>query len=239
MIPAADIRPRLHLPVVTLALVAALIAAAVAQFLWGRGLWVPRYSFSAALLGQEPASELLRAAAVSPLLHVSWPQLVGDVVYLYVFGTHLEDRFGRLRYLAFLFGGLLASDAAQLVFAAGSPVWVLGLSGVLTALLGAYAGLWPTQRILTVFPVLFFLTFIEVPALVFVFVFGAQQLLYPYLPIHELPFVVPWPALFGGLIYGLSIGLGLSLAKLLRRRPPRPRLSSLPGRAPLSEDEDG
>lgn len=243
MIPVRDVRPRLHLPVLTFGLIALLALVAAGQLLRGQGAWVAQLAFSparlsAALRGEASLSQALLAVPVSVALHLSWVQLAGDLLYLYVFGDHLEDRFGGLRYALFLVGAVLASAGAQYVFAPDPAAVVVGASGVIAALLGAYLSLWPRQRILSLFPVLFFLTLLEVPAGLFVPIFGLQHLAYMYLPIDGLGYTLPWPSLLGGLGYGLGVGLSIRLLTGTRARPPRPRLSSLPGRPTPLPDED-
>jgi membrane associated rhomboid family serine protease len=88
-------------------------------------------------------------------LHASWSHILGNMVFLAVFGKNVEDTFGHLRYLAFyVAGGFIATMTQTLVTlvagsAADGRVPTLGASGAIAAVLGAYFVLYPTSRVLT------------------------------------------------------------------------------------------
>jgi len=95
-------------------------------------------------------------------MHGSWDHILGNMLFLAVFGKNVEDAFGRLRYLAFYIAGGFVANATQTAVtllagsAASARVPVLGASGAIAAVLGAYWVLYPTSRVLTlvlVFPV--------------------------------------------------------------------------------------
>jgi membrane associated rhomboid family serine protease len=98
----------------------------------------------------------------SSFMHGSWDHILGNMVFLAVFGKNVEDAFGRLRYLVFyLAGGFVASMGQALITliagtAAAAHVPELGASGAIAAVLGAYYVLYPNSRVLTlviVFPI--------------------------------------------------------------------------------------
>jgi rhomboid family protein len=93
----------------------------------------------------------------SLFLHGGWLHLLGNMLFLWVFGNNIEDRFGRLRYLLFY---LLCGYAASYGFAlanAGSQTPLIGASGAIAGVLGAYLVLYPGARVWSLVPVLLFL----------------------------------------------------------------------------------
>jgi membrane associated rhomboid family serine protease len=110
-------------------------------------------------------------------MHGSWDHILGNMLFLAIFGKNVEDAFGHVRYLAFyIVGGFVASMTQALVTllagsAADGRVPTLGASGAIAAVLGAYFVLYPTSRILTL--VLVFL--VRIPAWVFLGVWFLYQ----------------------------------------------------------------
>jgi membrane associated rhomboid family serine protease len=99
-------------------------------------------------------------------LHGSWLHLLGNMWFLYLFGNNVEDRLGPARFLLlYLLGGLLASFSHWLVDRQ-SLTPVIGASGAVAAVLGAYTVTWPWARVHTLVFLFIFITVIEVPALV-------------------------------------------------------------------------
>jgi membrane associated rhomboid family serine protease len=112
----------------------------------------------------------------SMFLHGSFLHIFGNMLFLAIFGPTVEDRIGRGRYLAFyLIGGLIAL-AAQTAVDADSTAPMLGASGAIAAVLGGYILLFPRARILALVVIIFFVTIIEIPALVMLGLWFAEQL---------------------------------------------------------------
>lgn len=109
-------------------------------------------------------------------LHGGWLHLLGNMLFLYVFGNNVEDRLGRLRYLLFyLFSGYAATYGFAL-FQAGSSAPLVGASGAIAGVLGAYIVLFPRAKIWSLLTFLFFLP-VRLPAwLVLGSWFGLQYL---------------------------------------------------------------
>jgi membrane associated rhomboid family serine protease len=111
-------------------------------------------------------------------LHGSWDHILGNMLFLAIFGKNVEDAFGPLRYLAFYFAGGLAATITQtamtLLFGTRHDALVpnLGASGAIAAVLGAYFILYPTSRVLT----LVFIWPIRIPAYVFLGLWFVYQL---------------------------------------------------------------
>jgi len=102
----------------------------------------------------------------SMFLHGGWLHLIGNMWTLYIFGDNVEDTLGHGKYVVFYLASGLAGCLAQLLFNPGSPIPMVGASGAIAGVMGAYFSLFPHSRILTLIPILFFVV-IEVPAYVF------------------------------------------------------------------------
>lgn len=158
------------------------IPARVGQLASGKTIIVPferlavdRRSGDVVKLKQPYEMPADRADIVSTLftcmfLHGGWMHLLGNMWFLKIFGNNIEDRLGHVPYLVFyLVGGLLASFGHWLQDPS-SVVPVIGASGAVAAILGAYAVTYPHARIHTLIFLIVFVTFWELPAL---FVLGA------------------------------------------------------------------
>jgi membrane associated rhomboid family serine protease len=106
-----------------------------------------------------PDKPVYLALMTAMFLHAGWAHLLGNLLFLWIFGDNVEDRFGHLRYLGFY---LLCGVVATLAFvipAWDSPVSLVGASGAIAGVLGSYFVLFPHSRITVIIPPLFFLPF--------------------------------------------------------------------------------
>jgi len=152
--------------------------------------------------------ERLYTLFTSMFLHASWLHLLGNMLYLYVFGDNVEDVFGHLSYLVFyIICGLAASFTYVMSFESFSPNdLVLGASGAISGILGAYLVLYPKARILTVvFPII-----VPLPAVIFLGVWFLMQWFYAF---FEVGGNVAWWAHIGGFIAGLILALIFGLER--------------------------
>lgn len=99
----------------------------------------------------DPAKNVYLAILVSMFLHGSLLHIGGNMLYLWIFGNNIEDRFGRLPYLAFYLVGGGVAAAAHILIAPNSTVPVVGASGAIAAVMGAYLVMFPRVRISTLF----------------------------------------------------------------------------------------
>jgi membrane associated rhomboid family serine protease len=113
----------------------------------------------------------------SMFMHIGILHFAGNMLFLWVFGNNIEDSLGRLRFLAFyLLSGLVAVYAQSLLDpAATAPT--IGASGAVSGVLGAYILLHPKARVLTFILIIFFFTFIEIPAIVLLAIWFVLQAL--------------------------------------------------------------
>lgn len=153
----------------------------------------------------------------SMFLHGGWFHVIGNLLYLRVFGDNVEDRFGHLWFLLFYLASGAAGAFGQFLFDREELIPMVGASGAIAGVLGAYVVLFPAARVVTLFPVFIFLTFIEVPAFLFLGIWALQQLLNGYLALGGMPqgAGIAWFAHIGG--FGLGIACGF-LWKITHRR---------------------
>jgi len=169
MIPLRDDNPRRTVPVVTYVL----IALNVLAFLWELSLG-PRLEPALSSLAFIPARYWLPGhwgfdlftIVASMFLHGGLMHIGSNMLYLWIFGDNVEDRLGHGRYLLFyLLCGFVATFA-HAAFSPGSRVPAIGASGAIAGVLGAYLILWPHARVLTLIPIIFFITVRELPAVI-------------------------------------------------------------------------
>jgi membrane associated rhomboid family serine protease len=154
-------------------------------------------------------------------MHASWGHLLGNMLFLWIFGNNVEDTLGRARFLVFYVAGGVAATAAQTIVTLGwgaaddARIPNLGASGAIAAVLGAYFILVPEGKVLT-FVLPFFL--FEIPAVVFLGIYFIYQLV-----IGGYSFVHPEAG--GGVAYFAHLGgiaFGLLTVKLFAAGRPRP-----------------
>ena len=159
---------------------------------------------------------VLLTAVTAQFMHVGWIHVIGNLVYLRAFGDHVECDIGPIAYPTFFLTAGLVGLGAQYAFDPTSTLAIVGASGAIAGVLGLYIVLFPTARIVTLFPVLIFLTFVEVPAALFLGVWAAQQLLNGLLALGGEVDAIAWFAHLGGFAYGVIIGLLTRLTRYLR-----------------------
>jgi membrane associated rhomboid family serine protease len=228
VIPIHDDNPTTRPAAVTVLL----IAACAAALLWYSGLDVGSQEWAALSLGVVP-SVLVGAESVQPFvpgmpaelslvtsmfLHAGWGHLIGNMAYLWLFGNNIEDRLGHRRFLVFYLLAGVASMAIHVALYPGSSVPVVGASGAVSGVLGAYVLLFPHARIRVIVLPLIFRSF-RIPAWLFIgFWFVLQS--------FSLAADVAGPAHageVGGIAFGAHVGgflAGMALLLLMRRRLP-------------------
>ncbi|MBN1193057.1 MAG: rhomboid family intramembrane serine protease [Coriobacteriia bacterium] len=168
MIPIRDENPTRRVPWVTLALIAANIAVFVYEFTLDpvalEAFWT-QWAFVPARFTANPFSPVeMTTLFTAMFMHAGWVHIGGNMLYLWIFGNNIEDRFGPLGFSAFyLICGVIAT-LAQLLVAPDSTVPNLGASGAVAGVLGAYILLFPGASVVTLIPVFVFIEVARVPA---------------------------------------------------------------------------
>jgi membrane associated rhomboid family serine protease len=143
------------------------------------------------------------AIFASMFLHAGWLHLIGNMWALFIFGDNVEDRMGHLRYLVFY---LLAGVAAGLVdtyVQPSSTIPVVGASGAIAGIMGAYLLLYPTARVLTLIPVFVLPWLVEIPAVIFIGLWFLLQLVSGVASLTGNAGGVAFWAHVGGFLFGL------------------------------------
>lgn len=233
MIPLRDANPTRRRPVVTLALIATCfvvfcIELAIQASQGDPGLesffgtWgvVPKR-----LLGAVGRGELVGSATFALLthqfLHAGWPHIAGNMLYLWIFGNNVEDRLGRPAFLVLYLGGGVIAALAQVAVSPGVDMPLVGASGAIAAVLGAYLVLYPGARVLSIVFLGFFFGLVEVPAIILLGVWFALQLIDVLGSVGMGPSTagVAIFAHIGGFVAGLVVGLAVRGRRRQTRTP--------------------
>jgi membrane associated rhomboid family serine protease len=238
LFPLKDNIPTDRFPIVTVALIAANVFAYV--FLQGGGWSIDdpyagdwslagEAAFPCDLSGQCPPGALpqdhvgpILSVFTAMFMHGSLLHLGGNMLFLWIFGNNVEDAMGRLTFLGFYLLGGVAAMAAQTAMDPTAAVPTVGASGAVSAVLGGYLLLYPRARVITVVFIVFFFTIIEVPALVVLVLWFAEQVLFgalDYTSGGQAGGGVAFFAHIGGFLFGM---LTIRLVARRKRAIPSP-----------------
>jgi len=170
MIPLRDIIPSRTTPVVTIALIVVNVLVFLYELSLGRG--VDAFTL---YWGLVPAAFSWVTVLTSMFLHGGFLHVAGNMLYLWIFGDNVEDRMGHGRFLVFYLLCGVAAALAQTITAPDSLVPMVGASGAIAGVMGAYFVLYPKSRIVTLVPLFFFFQIIEVPAILFLGIWFLMQ----------------------------------------------------------------
>lgn len=172
MIPIRDKNPTRRFPIVNVILIAVNVVVffyevslgGKLEFLFSRFAVIPTHIVLAL---QSPT---IHVASFFPLitslfLHGGWVHLLGNMLYLWVFGDNVEDKLGRGRYIVFYLMCGLSASLLHVYVDPTSALPTVGASGAISGVLGAYLLLFPKARVVTLIPIFFFIQIAELPAL--------------------------------------------------------------------------
>ncbi len=218
MIPLHDNIPSQRRPFVTWALIVLNVLAALLTFNAPPDLTVALSMVPARLLAGFAESNPAELATLftSMFLHAGVMHLVGNMWFLYLFGDNVEDRLGHLGFLAFYLLAGLAGCGLQLGLDPASAIPVLGASGAISGVLGAYVLWYPNARVTTLVFLGFFIRTIGLPAVIFIG-FWFLQNLFGF-------FVGGGGTAWGAHICGFAVGAVVGLIARFPRPPPRRHL---------------
>ncbi len=161
---------------------------------------------------------VIKSLFSSMFLHVGFLHVGGNMLYLWIFGNNVEDELGHSKFLIFyLLCGVIAAYSHAFI-ESESKVPMVGASGAVSGILGAYFLLFPRAKILTLIPIGFFITTIRIPALAVIGVWVLGQLMYAVTSVKGQGGIA-WFAHIGGFIAGLL------LLRFFRKKRPRWRKS--------------
>jgi len=224
MFPLRDDNPTELLPIFTIGIILACVAVWV--YIQGGGLSPEALDTSICAFGAIPVEVTGQAGGTGPcrqggltwqalvtsmFLHGSWMHLLGNLWFLWIFGNNVEDSMGHLRFLAFfLVTGVLAA-LAHVLLNPMSALPMVGASGAISAIMGAYVVLYPRARVHTLFFFVIFIRVIPLPA----------WLMLGYWLLIQVVSTASLPSTGGGVAYGAHIGgfvAGAVLILLFRNR---------------------
>ncbi len=237
MIPIRDTIPSRRTPVVTYAIIALNVAAylyelgmgpaQLQRFFMHYGIVPVRYA-DPTLARHFSWFEQVVPFFSSMFLHGGFLHILGNMWILWIFGDNVEDWFGRARFAAFyLFCGV-ASGALHVAFNWGSPLPTVGASGAIAGVMGAYFLLYPRARVLTLLPIFIFITFVELPAYLFLGLWFLLQFLSGAAAAAAgRAGGIAWWAHIGGFVAGALVVFLLGGARPRRPQARRPTMKPL------------
>lgn len=150
-----------------------------------------------------PSQEWIKIVS-SMFLHGSWFHIISNMWVLLIFGDNVEARMGGFRYLIFYLCSGTAAGLLQSYVLPSSGVPMIGASGAVAGVLGAYLILFPRSRIASLVPILFIFTLVEVPAFIFLLFWFFSQLYSGLFPVEGGGGSgIAWWAHIGGFIFGV------------------------------------
>jgi membrane associated rhomboid family serine protease len=201
MFPLKDNIPTLQFPIVTVTLIALNV---ISYFLWQQGgfsLGEPSskdfvchlYDYAeipyevthpdgeqVAVPGCNPDAPAWLTLFTAMFMHGGLLHLGGNMLFLWIFGNNVEDAMGPVKYVIFYLLAGLAATAGQVIVDPSATVPGIGASGAIAGVLGGYLLLFPRARVVTVVFIIFFFTILELPAMLFLVIWFAQQALFGY-----------------------------------------------------------
>ena len=226
MIPLRDTIPSSRFPIVNIAFIALNVVCFLYEISLGYGAerFIEVFGLVPARFQAMPSIGVV-TLVTSMFLHSGWLHLIGNMLFLYIFGDNVEDRLGHVRYVVFYLLSGAAAGLAQIYSVPHSTIPMIGASGAIAGVSGAYFLFYPTARIVTLVPIFFFFQIIEVPAVVFLLLWFLMQLFYGVATVSvaggRAVGGVAWWAHIGGFVFGM-----IAAPLLARSRPNRVRLES-------------
>ena len=192
------------------------LGLSINRFILGFGLIPARYTTTHGTIIVTSLATFLVPVFTSMFIHGGWLHLIGNMLFLFVFGRSIEDRFGHGRFLLLYFLSGFGAAIVDILFNMGSRVPTIGASGAIAGILGAYLVSFPTARITTLIPLFIFFWTFRIPALlvlgywfVIQFVAGYQMLAIE----SATRGGVAWWAHVGGFLLGMLIALAMPKRK--------------------------
>ena len=216
MIPLYDDNPTRRTPVLVVSLIATCIGVFLFQASLGREaamVWVYRLGAIPAvvtgevqlhpdLAGPVPASATL---VTSMFLHGGLLHLAGNMLYLWIFGNNVEDALGHGRFLVFYLGAGILAALAHVWMDPASEVPMIGASGAISGVLGAYLLLYPRAEVAVLIPIGFILQLVRLPAVVVLVLWFVFQFLSNLFAAGQDGAGVAWMAHIGGFVVGMAL----------------------------------
>jgi membrane associated rhomboid family serine protease len=154
--------------------------------------------------GGNPISEY-PTLITSMFMQGGWAHLLGNMLYLWIFGDNVEDQMGHGGFLVFYLLAGLAAVWAHILTSPASTIPLVGASGAIAGVLGAYLALFPRAHIISLVPLGFFLRVVAVPAMLFLPIWFLMQFIYGVASLGADTAGVAWWAHIGGFVAGFVL----------------------------------
>ncbi|MDD3846820.1 MAG: rhomboid family intramembrane serine protease [Syntrophorhabdaceae bacterium] len=221
MIPLKDNIPTRTLPIITGGLIFVNIIIFVWQHLFLHvsasatlytyyGL-VPREFIASVVARHDLLPYNVMTIFTSMFLHGGFLHIIGNMLYLWIFGNNIEDRLGHAGYLLFYLLSGICAAAFQVFYDPSSEIPMIGASGAVSGILGAYLLVYPHARIKTLLIIVVFIKIVDIPAILLLTVWFFMQFLYSNVD------GIAWYAHVGGFIFGLLFALLFMVRKGSRK----------------------
>lgn len=208
MIPLYDTVRTRKFPFINLLLITVNVLAFLYELQLGPAA-LERFIFTWGLVPADLTSNLASAwmtIFTAMFLHGGWFHLLSNMWFLYIFGDNVEARLGGVRYLIFYLLSGVAAVFLQAYLLPASSVPMIGASGAIAGVLGAYLISFPRSRIASLVPILFIFTIIEIPAVIFLVLWFLSQLYSGWFAMQGASASgIAWWAHIGGFIFGVSM----------------------------------
>ena len=172
MFPISDVIPSRTTPFITVGII--VLNALV--FLYELQLSRPELQLFVEAFAVIPVDFTWPSVITSMFLHEGWMHLLGNMLYLWIFGDNVEDQLGHFGFLLFYLAAGAAAALGQVFVSAGSAIPMIGASGAIAGVMGAYFVMYPHSRVLTVVFLLFFMDMVEIPAIFFLGIWFIKEL---------------------------------------------------------------
>ena len=204
MLPLRDSQPSYSTPAVTILL----IVTNALVFLFQVSLEPFSLNHFISVYGVIPDRLYLPSLFTSMFLHGGWMHLIGNMWFLWIYGDNVEDILGHGKYLLFYFLCGIAAGLVHVAFNADSRAPTIGASGAIAGVMGAYLIKFPRARIVTLVPIVFYFTTVEVPAVLILLYWFVIQIFSGVGAIghsHLSQGGVAWFAHVGGFLAGMLL----------------------------------
>ncbi len=220
MIPLRDNLPTRHPPLVTLVIIGLNAYVYLREFLlgpWAGQRFISYYGLipcgltgACEVVGRAFSSEV--TLITSMFVHAGFFHFAGNMLYLWIFGNNVEESMGKIRFTLFYLLSGLGAACAQILANPASRIPMVGASGAISGVLGAYLLLFPHARVLTLIPLGFFTQLTEIPAVIVLGFWIVVQVFNGLLTFNFQGGGVAWFAHVGG------FAVGMLLVGLFKRR---------------------
>ena len=209
MIPLKDENPTRTFPFVTITIIVLNVLVFLVELFYASDMKTLVYRYGAIPRNLLSMSDNRQVPAVltiftSMFMHGGLLHISGNMLYLWIFGNNIEDRLGHFRFLLFYMLSGIVAVYANAIVSPSSQVPMIGASGAISGILGAYLLLYPHARVHTLIFFGFFIQIVRVPALIVIGLWGVIQIISGIMSKgQEAQGGVAWFAHIGGFLFGL------------------------------------